>query len=426
MNPSRLLNLVGFTVVHQMSTMPTKNYFIGIDEIRLICLDVKQASRIQPITTQIGHLVVALQERGITATVIISALTNETFRTVSNRPILEVFLPQPNKSSHEFVRDQLLPTANDKQKAVLEALCGFHFRSIAVACELLKLNQSADLPRLHALLADSLRIKMDATDESAVRHFVIATCAMSVAEAEAAWPWAAQFAGADGAVPPAIVCHAFEQQDGFTSYEHPAQLVFGISPFADATKQLELCGFQFDRFRALYRLPIIPYSMNVANSSSIEWFKQLRFAEAIVHQRETGALLETKGKKVCRTSLQLELGKYYFPSCSNHPWIDRAVIASHRVSGEQCLVLYQDKINKNSFADAVRALNAAANAFRTVDPTLKILCVAQVVGATLDTTAQSSFEHPYLLVRDPEVIKFFTPTFAPAVTFLRARHELPE
>jgi hypothetical protein len=87
-------------------------------------------------------------------------------------------------------------------------------------------------------------------------------------------------------------------------------------------------------------------------------------------------------------------------------------------------VLYQDKINADGMPDAVQALNAAAAAFK--GQFTQILCVASVIGASELTRAQDEFRFPYLLVRDGEVAKYYTPTFAPAIRFVRARHVITD
>ena len=52
-----------------------------------------------------------------------------------------------------------------------------------------------------------------------------------------------------------------------------------------------------------------------------------------------------------------------------------------------------------------------------------VLCVAQVIGAGDATTAEDdNFNHPNILIRDGDVKGFYTPTFAPAIDFVRTRH----
>ena len=55
---------------------------------------------------------------------------------------------------------------------------------------------------------------------------------------------------------------------------------------------------------------------------------------------------------------------------------------------------------------------------------IPVLCIAQVIGASRSTTTKKKFKHPYILIRDDEVPRFYTPTFAPALRFVRQRHTL--
>ena len=130
----------------------------------------------------------------------------------------------------------------------------------------------------------------------------------------------------------------------------------------------------------------------------------------------------TKGEEmrkiVERTKHKLEIGKYLFPNAVNHPYIGRACLAVHRVDNTLCLVLYQDKINANGMSAAMKGLNEAASVLHD-EMKIPVLCVAQVIGASLHTTSQNDFEHPYILIRDDEVSQFYTPTFAPALRFVR-------
>jgi hypothetical protein len=113
------------------------------------------------------------------------------------------------------------------------------------------------------------------------------------------------------------------------------------------------------------------------------------------------------------------------PTSPSHPLIDRAAVARHcKRRHETCPVLYQDKINADGMPAAVQALNAAATAFK--GQYTQILCVASVTGASELTRAQDKFRFPYLLVRDGEVAKYYTPTFAPAIRFVRARHVISD
>ena len=119
----------------------------------------------------------------------------------------------------------------------------------------------------------------------------------------------------------------------------------------------------------------------------------------------------------------MEIGKYLLPDMVNHPYIDRACLAVHRTNKTRCLVLYRDNISADGMPAAVEGLNAAACALQK-EMNIPVLCVAQLIGASLPTRSPAKFKHPYILIRDDEVSRFYTPTFAPALRFVRQRHFL--
>jgi hypothetical protein len=84
------------------------------------------------------------------------------------------------------------------------------------------------------------------------------------------------------------------------------------------------------------------------------------------------------------------------------------------------LLYVQDKINQDGFPDAVDDLSKAADVLSKVVGA-PVLCVAHVIGAADQTRAHTRFRHAYILVRDAEVDAFYTPSFAPAIRFVRAR-----
>jgi hypothetical protein len=133
----------------------------------------------------------------------------------------------------------------------------------------------------------------------------------------------------------------------------------------------------------------------------------------------TETLLETKtvGKKkdVFSAVSSLPFGTYWHPGSDVRPCVDRAFVARHP-DGKRRLVLIQDKINAAGFADAVTALNrgeAIARARRSC----AVYCKYQ------HTRKQKDFDFPYILISDNEVAEFYTVNFAPAIRFLRKRHE---
>jgi hypothetical protein len=407
----------------------SKTFFIGVDEIGMLCrwLNGDAAGRI--LTSVLGDLAVFLLEHGIQTTTLLSALTEKTWATITGiRPVWGVDLPPIGKAAHEFVRNQVLKPekATAANIALIEAFCGFHFRSIVVACE--EINEGSfmnwDWHQLYVKLVARFSECISVEWKSDVRRYVLEYIRGGFGSALRASPNAGQFTDAVNAIPPVLVCDALNCDSGFADHEHPLQQLFGISAFASAEKQLEWCGYHYDRFRALYGLPVVPYGMLAQNSADPGWFGAMRFSQACVHPLTTDSLFETKDKVVVRTGVKPRRGTYYFPSQPNHPYIDRAVVAHHSVRPvERCLVLYQDNIHSQSFSAAVEALNTAADAFVSEGwKKSQILCVAHVIGASKDTRSQSDFKYPYLLVRDHELNLFYTPSLAPTLMFARSRH----
>ena len=98
-----------------------------------------------------------------------------------------------------------------------------------------------------------------------------------------------------------MVCFAFEQDSGMPSWAHPAQSLFQSSYFIVPSKQLEHCGYHYDRFRALYGLPVVPYGVEVRNCGTLgaAWFKKLMFPLRIAYEKnlDTSSLFAVKGKE---------------------------------------------------------------------------------------------------------------------------------
>jgi len=117
--------------------------------------------------------------------------------------------------------------------------------------------------------------------------------------------------------------------------------------------------------------------------------------------------IKTVGKKkeiVCAIS-NLSFGTYWHPTTDVHPCLDRAFVAVHPRTDEHCLILIQDNINATGFAVAVAALNQAAQLLQQYVP--RVLCIANVVGASQVTIKQGDFNFPHILVRDTEIHREF-------------------
>ena len=232
-----------------------------------------------------------------------------------------------------------------------------------------------------------------------------------------------------GSLAPPMVCIAFKKDAEMPEFCHPAENLFETCAFISAPKQLEHCGYHYDRFRALYGLPVVPYGFgwSISNCGEIDarWFEQLTFPTEIAYEKnlDSSSLFAVKGKRVVRTEHKLKFGKYLLPGVDDHPYIDRACLAVHRTNNRRCLVLYRDNISADGMPAAVEGMNAAASALQK-EMKIPVLCVAQVTGASLGRTSQNCIQHPHILICDDDVPQFYTPTFAPALRFVRQRHAL--
>ena len=79
----------------------------------------------------------------------------------------------------------------------------------------------------------------------------------------------------------------------------------------------------FDRFRALYKLPVVPQGLSVQcplqcraerSVEMEEWYRKLRFPEVVAtNSVSEKSLFQVTGKKVVRTEVVPEVGCYYLP-----------------------------------------------------------------------------------------------------------------
>ena len=274
---------------------------------------------------------------------------------------------------------------------------------------------------------------MDESERVAIRDYTQRCVSVGSERALQQTPAVAPFLDNLGSLAPPIVCIAFKKDVGMPEFCHPAEKLFETSAFISAPRQLLHCGYHYDRFRALYGLPVVPYGVEVCNGGPLgaEWFKELTFPMEIAFKKgdDTSSLFAENpfaenGSGAVRTKHKLEFGKYFLlPDVDDHPYIDRACLAVHCRDNMMCLVLYRDRIDGDEMPAVVDGLNTAASALQK-EMKIPVLCVAQVIGESLHTTSQNDFKHPYILIRDDEVPQFYTPTFASALRFVQQRHAL--
>jgi hypothetical protein len=408
-------------VVAALREATATHLFIAVDEIRKL-IDGTAINAVRRTMSAVGDLAVALVADGVTCTVLISSLTADTFTTISDRHVKSVELPPAAPAAATFIMERQLPNATPQQKAMVSAASGHHMRSLVYACQMVEETKSVELAALFSKLRERFEGNVGPSECEALRSFVTA-CVHGPLVTARAIAGAAPFVDTLGAIPPAVAVHVF-RNDG----DSPVTALFACDYFTAPAKQLELCGYHYDRFRALHALPVVPFGnivYNVPEGFTTAWFEGLLFDKAVARNRETDPLFK-QGKKqpLAMTSLKPTLTAYCFPDDDGHPAVDRACLAYNKDDATQtCLVLYQDKINAAGFAKAVSSLNAAAD-LASARLKVPVLCVAHVIGASSETSKEDDFRHPYVLVRDHEVTTYYSPTFAPAVVYVRQRHTL--
>jgi hypothetical protein len=373
--------------------------FIGIDELTKVA---EQAA--QKIITRIGSFAQLLESAGVKCTVVATSLDFTSFKTTSDRPTHLISLPSSLEIQQHLI-DHLLPNQGIRTKNLVALLSGYHYRSIVRACEIIR---SGSMPTAKALTKLNFNPLTPSDKNCLVEHL---TSSMNELDATAELRIQHLLDPANN-IPPSLVVEAFAD-------DHPIQQFFKMDFFDEATKQLELCGLQYDRVRARLGCKVVPAAIQVVRPNDTDpddgYFRALKFPTDQVCEDDIFAGL----------SLQNLTHALYHPSRSNHPFIDRLSVACHETDGP-CVVLYQDKIN-NNLPEAVNGLNTAANAIANSELLIQgrkpnILLVAHVVGASTRTRAQGNLQYPYILVRDNEIEAFYTGTLKPAIELCRLRH----
>ena len=110
-----------------------KHVVVCVDEVRQL-MNGTHNSVVLEVASALGKLAFGLEKQAVTCTVIVPALTDDTFSTVTGRPVHKIFLPLPCDAARGFIGGNLLPNASDHEKAMIAACAGTHLRSIVVAC----------------------------------------------------------------------------------------------------------------------------------------------------------------------------------------------------------------------------------------------------------------------------------------------------
>jgi hypothetical protein len=424
-------------VVHVlMDAFPNQPVVIGVDETASLFESDREGGKtyfcVEKVISTLGNLAFEYcKATSRMCTVLATSLVGAAFRTPSTRPVLDVF---PMKLDSKGILELAASIFPDdarlaKHCAMLVSLAGSHFRSVVMAARKIGRFQNPSFAELYDELKGKVIRRDDAGLMQAVQDYVISRCRESTGVVLVP-PGLEQYVDIDGVVPTVFIWAAFLVTSELNAVEttfdekHPLRRFFETCAFVDSPKQLEICAAHFDIFRAQNGLPVVPGRMSVCFPTAYHGdktiYQNLNFPRDLkLDERPLFERSQTTNDIVFLDA-NFQVGFYYHPSCDTHPWVDRAFVALGN-EGDYFVVLCQDKIN-NDLPKAVAGLSNAAKLMFDAGWE-RVLCVAHVVDASARTRAQEAFEYPYLLIRSDQLTDYYSLHFAPAIRYVRDRHQ---
>jgi hypothetical protein len=409
---------------------PKRDLVIGVDETKE--LERKHA---EIIISELGHIAHAYYKATkLMCTVLVTSLVWENFKTSSGGGVVIWTPKSPDRTAFEWFAQGVNAMATKQVAALYSAVAGSHMRSLAVARDALLMHTTPSLPNVLLRVEERMGQKLAPNELKSARDYVIRCI---VDKDKSMVPDIIEAISDEaGAIPPAVMCLAFEVKlDGMA--HHPLlSLLNAFSIYIDPYKQLELVSKAYDVFRQSLGLLVVPGKANLSipfqekgckQFEDEAWYRALVFPKEMNESQDslivTAQVKATAKKKTHCKSLCTEVnmtGCYFHPSAANHPLIDRAFVAVHP-NGGNCLVLAQDKVNATTFPKAVTDLNEAAALLAAKTGIHDVLVVVNEIGASDKTKSQDQLNVPYILVRSIEVDDFYSINFAPMVRYARER-----
>merc|ERR1712038_381716 len=399
----------------------------SVDEIALL----NNHDVAKQVISELGKVVYAYkQNTSSMCTALVTSLTTENFQTPSGRSVKVWTPPIPDESIFDHIIEDIPESAISNKESMINVLStvgGRHMRSLVLLRQIMEKDRHFLLSTQHILdkMKGRLGVTIDQKEYIAIRSYIescIRADKMNLpVELE-------PYADSVSAIAPALILMAFETSDS-KAKTALFNLFDLVASSGNVYKQLENIAKSYDFFRQNLELPVVPGTANIYlpdnmnDVKAIEWYRELVFPQSMAQCEDS--LLKSTGKDEAECIVkEMKLGVYFHPNQSNHPWIDRAFLAQHpKNRNEYCLVLAQDKVNKDDFPQAVSRLNMAAGELSRKCGVKDVLCIANVIGATDKTTCQNKFQYPYILIRgEKEVKHFFSISFAPIVMFTQNRH----
>ena len=367
--------------------------------------------------------------------VLISSLSAAVFETASGRPIISWLPDRATSDTIIFFSNKLKEVWKPLFVALAKSICGTHLRSIAICFDEMLSGKRSSVEGLFLTMQHKLGVKID-DNTCALIIERVKTCMTDPLRNPTKGPKIEELVDSEGALCPAFIYHGFSQE-GAEEHIGPLSDLFRTFALVHGDgKGLEVVSMHFDRFRASLRVPVVPTKAKVIVPQELQlsacWYQKLQFPQGPL-EVSTADLLKIQKQEseegmatypVVVTDTEPKVGTYYRPATAGHPWIDRAYVAVH-TSGERCLVLSQDKVNKD-FSTACKALNKAARLLKQKWNFTNILLVVNVIGTNSNGThAQKQLEWPYIMIRSKEeVIDFYSVNFADLVMFAYDEHLL--
>lgn len=377
---------------------------ICVDELRKL---EQENGSVPGVLSTLGHISKAMYPR--ICLCIVTALTDITVRTESNRPTETLKLPDVDDTAAPFFCQWAGVPQGNLWK--VKRVSGYHLRSQVVSSLILS-KAHVDIQALLLQTYDELKYKLKQDDVAEVNAFVKECCENGKVQSKSITKRIEVLSSRNYALPPAVLYTGLKEGNE-VSHEYVVD-IFSNTIVHDSAKQLEEAALSYDLLRAQWGVGVVPQCMTVGNVGKYKPLKLIPFTT-----RSGESLFMVHNNQVTWTGLKPEVGTYYHTQDPIHSWMDRFFVIKH--GEEDWLVLAQDKINATSFADAVKKLNFAVDLIKEKIPKMKVFCIANVIGASDQTRKQDEFKCPYLLVRDHEIDDFYTVHFGPAFSFLRTR-----
>jgi len=421
-------------VIDQLNRVES-DIFIGVDEI----MDLRDVAVIRAILSELGELSYQLfLQKSQKCNVFATSLQEEPFHTISGRTILPWTPEVPDETAAELI---LQTCSNNRDMKGCTALAisaaGFHFRSLVFAARAISDVMNPTVQSILGQVYARWKKGVSGMLLSSIRLYVMDSCRGTTFAAQPPQlrDTLEPFVDVKYALPPPLICGAFgviHETSGKVDVENPLYGMFNCDyAYKDPAKHLEQFGLHYDLFRHKHELPVVPLGISVAipsgqsSSKTSEWFRRLGFPSIL--EKCSDSLISHCGNS--KENSLTEHGKaplrekYYAPKQVNHPLIDRAFIAKHNDTGDECFVLIHDKLN-GDMAKAVKDLNSAARLIKAWHLNMEVLCIVNLIGATSRSRNHKHLEFPYVLVRDDELDSFYSVNFAPVARFARSRHDL--